>query len=173
MNAFTAFTPAMFDAMRAIGDGAVCASNGSQGSVMIDLCERGFLKVERTSSQTFYEPTAMGWGAIAVLNASFVPRDNEPMVQRIQRFVAHYYSIPDAEMVSQRRSREVARPRQIAMYLARELTPLSYPSIGRRFGNRDHTTVIHAVRTIEDLIEVDRVIRDDVATLLASLRGEE
>lgn len=173
MNAFSSFTPAMFDAMRAVGDGAVCASSGAQGAVMVDLCERGFLKAERTSSSTFYEPTPMGWGAIAVLNAPFVPRQNEPTVQRIQRFVAHYYSIRSEEMVSQRRSRDVARPRQIAMYLVRELTPLSYPAIGRLFGKRDHTTVIHAVRTVEDLTEVNRTIRDDVKSLLASLRGEE
>src|SRR6185369_2400178 len=79
-----------------------------------------------------------------------------PSVGEIQREVAAFFRIPAAEMVSQRRGRVVARPRQVAMYLAKQLTPKSLPNIGRLFGNRDHTTVIHAVRTVERLIGEDK-----------------
>ena len=73
--------------------------------------------------------------------------------------------------VSARRAREVARPRQIAMYLAKQLTPRSLPEIGRRFGGRDHTTVIHAVRQIEKLRGEDSEIDQDVRLLLRALEG--
>jgi chromosomal replication initiator protein len=74
-------------------------------------------------------------------------------------------------MGSARRAREVARPRQIAMYLAKQLTQRSLPEIGRRFGGRDHTTVIHAVRTIEALRVKDAEIDADVRLLLRQLEG--
>ena len=74
-------------------------------------------------------------------------------------------------MVSARRAREVARPRQIAMYLAKQLTPRSLPEIGRRFGGRDHTTVIHAVRQIEKLRASDSEIDHDVVALMRLLEG--
>ena len=70
-------------------------------------------------------------------------------IRRIQDTVASYYGLKQIDMVSQRRSRAVAWPRQVAMYLCRELTPHSLPSIGRYFGGRDHTTVMHAIRAVE------------------------
>jgi hypothetical protein len=170
MNALVNFTPAMFDAMRAFGGGAVTAGDaGTPHQVVSALCERGFLQAERTSSATYYEPTPMGWGAIAVLNAPVRPIEHETTCSRIQRVVAHYYSIPAAEMVSQRRSKYVARPRQIAMLLTREATPMSLPAIGRHFGKRDHTTVLHAINRIEDLAETDIVLRRDLASLRETL----
>ena len=72
-------------------------------------------------------------------------------IDEIQRTVCQFYRIDRAEMSSKRRARAVVRPRQVAMYLAKVLTPRSYPEIGRKFGGRDHSTVIHAVRLIEDL----------------------
>ena len=90
-------------------------------------------------------------------------------ISDIQRRVAEHYRIDPAEMTSDRRARIVARPRQIAMYLARRHTPLSIPNIGRRFGNRDHTTVIHAVRTITSLIAQDGDMARDIAELEAGL----
>lgn len=72
-------------------------------------------------------------------------------IAAIQAHVADHFDIPVSEMVSARRSREVARPRQIAMYLSARLTPRSLPQIGQKFGDRDHTTVIHAIRRIEEL----------------------
>lgn len=86
-------------------------------------------------------------------------------VRQIQQTVAGFYGLPLLEMISARRARRVARPRQVAMYLCRELTPQSLPEIGRRFGNRDHTTVIHAIRTIEALCLIDGDLAEDVALL--------
>lgn len=86
-----------------------------------------------------------------------------PAVADIQREVAAFFHIPVAEMTSERRAREVARPRQVAMYLAKKLTPKSLPNIGRQFGGRDHTTVIHAVRQVERLIGEDEDFAEDVA----------
>ncbi len=86
-------------------------------------------------------------------------------VEEIQRKVAEHFSIKMADLLSPRRSRVVARPRQIAMYLAKQLTTRSLPDIGRRFGNRDHTTVMHAVRKIEELRRTDPQIDEAVETL--------
>jgi chromosomal replication initiator protein len=74
-------------------------------------------------------------------------------------------------MHSARRARAVARPRQIAMYLSKQLTSRSLPEIGRKFGGRDHTTVMHAVRKVEELREVDAVFADDVDLLRRMLEG--
>lgn len=92
-----------------------------------------------------------------------------PMVAEIQREVARYYQIPLDEMKSARRSREVARPRQVAMYLTKLLTPKSLPEIGRLFGDRDHTTVIHARKRIEALRILDADLDHDICVLLAKL----
>ena len=92
-------------------------------------------------------------------------------LELIQKFVADYYKIKVAEMYSQRRTRAVARPRQVAMWLARELTPHSLPEIGDAFGGRDHTTVLHACRTITDLRGKDGQLNNDVHVLLQSIKG--
>jgi chromosomal replication initiator protein len=92
-------------------------------------------------------------------------------IDEIQKRVCEHFHIRTAEMVSARRAREVARPRQIAMYLAKQLTPRSLPEIGRRFGGRDHTTVIHAVRQIERLRGEDSEIDNDVRTLMRMLES--
>jgi chromosomal replication initiator protein len=93
------------------------------------------------------------------------PVSGRLMVTHIQALVAAYYKIPVREMTSERRHRAVARPRQVAMYFCYELTPKSFPDIGRRFGNRDHTTVIHAVRTVQSLLLTDLSIEADVKAL--------
>jgi chromosomal replication initiator protein len=92
-------------------------------------------------------------------------------IDEIQRKVSDHYRIRQAEMSSARRAREVARPRQVAMYLAKQLTPRSLPEIGRRFGGRDHTTVIHAVRQIEKLRQTDAELDADVRLLIRQLEG--
>ncbi|MFW2829996.1 chromosomal replication initiator protein DnaA [Sphingomonas sp. ID0503] len=92
-------------------------------------------------------------------------------IDEIQRTVADHYRIRQAEMTSARRAREVARPRQVAMYLSKQLTPRSLPEIGRRFGGRDHTTVIHAVRQIEKLRQTDAEMDADVRLLMRRLEG--
>ena len=88
-------------------------------------------------------------------------------VDKIQNNVANFFNIPLTEMLSQRRSRPLARPRQIAMYLAKKMTTRSLPEIGRRFANRDHTTVIHAVKTITRLSEKD----DEMKKNIEEIRG--
>ena len=90
-------------------------------------------------------------------------------IDEIQKRVAAHYDVRIAEMFSARRARNIARPRQVAMYLAKMLTAFSYPEIGRQFGGRDHTTVMHAVRTIEGLIASDKGIAEDVQLLRSLL----
>ena len=86
-------------------------------------------------------------------------------VDKIQNTVANFFNIPLAEMLSQRRSRPLARPRQIAMFLSKKMTTRSLPEIGRRFSNRDHTTVIHAVKTITRLSEKDDEMKKNIDQL--------
>jgi chromosomal replication initiator protein len=92
-------------------------------------------------------------------------------IDEIQTQVAEHYRIRKAEMTSARRAREVARPRQVAMYLSKQLTPKSLPDIGRRFGGRDHTTVIHAVKQIEKLRAQDSELDADIRLLTRQLEG--
>ena len=92
-------------------------------------------------------------------------------IDDIQRRVADHYALKLNDMISPRRAREVARPRQVAMYLAKMLTPRSLPEIGRRFGGRDHTTVMHAVKRIEELRASDHELDRDIAQLRRALDG--
>jgi chromosomal replication initiator protein len=92
-------------------------------------------------------------------------------IEDIQRKVAEHYGLRMADMVSARRARAVARPRQVAMYLAKQLTPRSLPEIGRKFGGRDHTTVMHAIRRIEELRALDMTLNEDVEQLRRLLTG--
>jgi len=92
-------------------------------------------------------------------------------IDEIQRTVCQFYRIDRSEMSSKRRARAVVRPRQVAMYLSKVLTPRSYPEIGRKFGGRDHSTVIHAVRLIEDLRKRDADMDGDVRSLLRQLES--
>jgi len=92
-------------------------------------------------------------------------------IDEIQKRVAEHFNIKMAEMTSSRRARVVARPRQVAMYLAKQLTSRSLPEIGRKFGGRDHTTVMHAVRKIEELIASDRALAEDVELLRRMLQS--
>jgi chromosomal replication initiator protein len=92
-------------------------------------------------------------------------------VENIQKTVAEYYKIRIADLLSKRRSRSIARPRQVAMALAKELTNHSLPEIGDAFGGRDHTTVLHACRRVKELREGDRRIGEDYMNLLRTLAG--
>ena len=92
-------------------------------------------------------------------------------IDNIQKTVADYFKIKVAEMYSKKRVRSLARPRQVAMALAKELTPMSLPDIGEAFGGRDHTTVLHACRRIQELTEADADLARDYAVLLQMLRG--
>jgi chromosomal replication initiator protein len=96
-------------------------------------------------------------------------QDKQVGIDNIQRVVCEYYKIKMNDMISKRRSRSVARPRQVAMALAKELTNHSLPEIGEAFGGRDHTTVLHACRKIRELQEETADIREDMKNLLRSL----
>ena len=123
------------------------------------------------------------WGTVAdgmaVPDLCFVPptpaalglsRSKEPpLVVDIQRTVNAYFNLSMLDLLSQRRTRNVAEPRQIAMYLCKTLTTRSLPDIGRRFGGRDHTTVLHAVRKIERLYQEDPAVRSVIDSIKRGL----
>ena len=88
-----------------------------------------------------------------------------PRIEDIQRIVARHYNVSKTELLSNRRTRTIVKPRQVAMYLAKVMTPRSLPEIGRRFGGRDHTTVLHAVRKIEDLSGNDNSLAQELELL--------
>jgi chromosomal replication initiator protein len=92
-------------------------------------------------------------------------------IENIQKTVAEYYKVRVADLLSQRRSRSVARPRQLAMALAKELTTHSLPEIGDAFGGRDHTTVMHACKRIRELREIEPRLQEDFSNLLRTLAG--
>jgi chromosomal replication initiator protein len=100
-------------------------------------------------------------------------RPQEPRrvkIEDIQRIVARHYNVSRGDLLSSRRTANVVRPRQVAMYLAKTLTLRSLPEIGRRFGGRDHTTVLHAVRKIEHLVGNDTALAEEVETLKRQLQ---
>jgi len=92
-------------------------------------------------------------------------------VENIQKTVADYYKVRMADLLSKRRSRSVARPRQVAMALAKELTSHSLPELGDAFGGRDHTTVLHACKRIKELRDSEQRIKEDYSNLLRTLAG--
>jgi chromosomal replication initiator protein len=100
-------------------------------------------------------------------------RPQEPKrvkIEDIQRIVARQYNVSRADLLSSRRTANVVRPRQVAMYLAKTLTLRSLPEIGRRFGGRDHTTVLHAVRKIENLVNTDNALAEEIELLKRQLQ---
>jgi chromosomal replication initiator protein len=100
-----------------------------------------------------------------VLRDLFKAHDRRVSIDEIQRRVCEHYKVRSTDMYSPRRARNVARPRQIAMYLAKELTERSLPEIGKKFGGRDHTTVMHAIARIKELMEQDPVFAEEVELL--------
>ena len=92
-------------------------------------------------------------------------------IEEIQKKVANHYDIKFSDMFSSKRSKNIAVPRQIAMYLCKQLTSMSLPDIGRGFGGRDHTTVLHAVRKIQDAVKNDKIVHDDVELLKKILQN--
>lgn len=158
------------DALAVFGGNSLAASEVGFGpSTLQSLVHKGLLTADTDRRPALYQITSTGLALIEELNCPVSPVDREAPIARIQRIVAKHYRIPLIEMVSARRAREVARPRQIAMYLSKLLTPKSLPDIGRLFGNRDHTTVIHACRQITRLIAEDPEIRADVRRLTRKL----
>jgi chromosomal replication initiator protein len=111
------------------------------------------------------QPVTMDMAELAVRDL-VRPQDPKRLkIEDIQRVVARHYNVSRSDMLSSRRTANVVRPRQIAMYLAKLLTLRSLPEIGRRFGGRDHTTVLHAVRKIESLADTDKGLAEDIEVL--------
>jgi chromosomal replication initiator protein len=106
-----------------------------------------------------------------VLHDLLRANDRRVTVEEIQKQVAGHYNIRLTDMHSARRARAIARPRQVAMYLSKKLTPRSLPEIGRKFGGRDHTTVMHAVKRVEELRIVDQQFAEDVDLLRRMLES--
>jgi len=106
-----------------------------------------------------------------VLHDLLKAHDKRVTIEEIQKKVAEHYNIRLTDMSSARRARAVARPRQVAMYLAKQLTQRSLPEIGRKFGNRDHTTVMHAVSRVGQLMEIDAGFAEDVELLRRMLES--
>jgi chromosomal replication initiator protein len=100
-------------------------------------------------------------------------RSNERIVtiEEIQKKISEHYNVRQADMTSARRLRAVARPRQIAMYIAKVLTPRSLTEIGRKFGGKDHTTVMHAIKKVEQLCKIDNELFEDIKLLTRSLQN--
>lgn len=92
-----------------------------------------------------------------------------PSVIDVQRAVAKFYNVPRTDILSARRTAPIVRPRQVAMYLAKTLTLRSFPELGRRFGGRDHTTVLHAVRKITNIIEQNPQLADEISCISRTL----
>ena len=101
--------------------------------------------------------------AIADLIGTREPR--RIRIEDIQKVVATHYNVSKTDLLSARRTRTIVRPRQIAMYLAKTMTPRSFPEIGKRFGGRDHTTVLHAVRKVEELAAADETLAQEIELL--------
>jgi chromosomal replication initiator protein len=97
--------------------------------------------------------------------------DRKVTIDEIQRRVAEHYNVRLSDMIGPKRLRTIARPRQVAMYLSKQLTTRSLPEIGRRFGGRDHTTIMHGVRKIEELMATDSQLSDDIQLLRRTLQA--
>lgn len=115
---------------------------------------------------------AVGSNLAAMLDTRDVHVRQTP-VTLIVKTICAYYGVREQDLMAQRRTRTVVLPRQIAMYLARELTVKSMPEIGRRFGNRDHTTVLHAIRKIEARRADDAGLNAEIAELIGLLSVRE
>lgn len=116
-------------------------------------------------AQVNVEPVSVTAAEMAIRDLVRCQEPKRVRIEDIQKRVANHYNISRADLLSSRRTTEVVRPRQVAMYLAKVLTTRSLPEIGRRFGGRDHTTVLHSIRKIEALYSTNSKLRDEVELL--------
>ena len=128
----------------------------------------GALRLVAANANLTKQPITIDF-ARETLRDQLMAQDRRISIDNIQRTVAEYYRLSLSELLSSKRSRTIARPRQIAMSLAKELTGESLPEIGKHFGGRDHTTVLHACRKIAELRQEDPRVRDDYLILLRTL----
>lgn len=98
-----------------------------------------------------------------------LPASHNPRVAEIQEVVSRHFGLDPSDMRSSRRARAIAQPRQVAMWLSRQLTPRSLPEIGQLFGNRDHSTVIHAIRRVPLMIRDGEATETDLSAILRTL----
>jgi chromosomal replication initiator protein len=110
-------------------------------------------------------PLSIDQAALALRDLAQNPELVRVRIDDILQIVGRHYNISRADLLSPRRARSIVRPRQIGMYLAKKLTPRSLPEIGKRFGGRDHSTVLHAVRKIDELMKADERLTREVALL--------
>ncbi|MEO3386618.1 chromosomal replication initiator protein DnaA [Mesorhizobium sp. CAU 1741] len=115
--------------------------------------------------QTFEPEMSIDWVKEVLGNIYSTGEPKRVRIEDIQRIVARHYNVSKTELLSNRRTRTIVKPRQVAMYLAKVMTPRSLPEIGRRFGGRDHTTVLHAVRKIEGLSDSDNTMAQEIELL--------
>ncbi|WP_183855892.1 chromosomal replication initiator protein DnaA [Prosthecomicrobium pneumaticum] len=108
------------------------------------------------------QPVTLASAEISLRDLVGVREAKRVRIEDIQKAVSRHYNVSKADLLSSRRTRTIVRPRQIAMYLSKMLTPRSLPEIGRRFGGRDHTTVLHAVRKVEELMAADATLADEI-----------
>jgi chromosomal replication initiator protein len=128
----------------------------------------GALRRVHANSQFTGKPITLAFAKEA-LSDLLIVQDKLVNIDNIQKTVADYYKIRVSDLTSNSRLRALSRPRQMAMALAKELTSFSLPEIGEAFGGRDHTTVLHACRKINELREADERLRDDYVNLLTTL----
>lgn len=128
----------------------------------------GALRRLVANSQFTGRPISMEFAKDA-LRDMLAAQDKQVSIENIQKVVAEYYNLRTADLLSAKRSRSIARPRQLAMALAKELTKKSLPEIGQAFGGRDHTTVLHATRKIKELVDSDAAVEEDYKNLLRTL----
>jgi chromosomal replication initiator protein len=116
--------------------------------------------------QFSHAPLSVDLAAMVLRDMSANPDQCRVRIDDILKVVGRHFNVARADLLSPRRARSVVVPRQIGMYLAKKLTPRSLPEIGRRFGGRDHSTVLHAVRKIEELMKSDDRLAREVALLI-------
>jgi chromosomal replication initiator protein len=110
-------------------------------------------------------PHSIETAELAIRDLVRTPDPKKVKIEDIQKLVASHFNVSRGDILSARRTASVVRPRQIAMYLSKLLTPRSLPEIGRRFGGRDHTTVLHAVRKITGLVTADGTLSEEIELL--------
>jgi chromosomal replication initiator protein len=128
----------------------------------------GALRRLVANSQFTGKPITLDFAKEA-LRDMLAAQDKQVSIENIQKTVAEYYKLRISDLLSSKRSRSIARPRQMAMALAKELTKKSLPEIGNAFGGRDHTTVLHATRKIKELRESDPSVEEDYKNLCRTL----
>ncbi|MET4635732.1 chromosomal replication initiator protein [Kaistia defluvii] len=111
------------------------------------------------------QPVTMNSAEITLRDLVGASEPRRVKIEDIQKVVSRHYNVSKADLLSSRRTRTIVRPRQIAMYLSKTLTPRSLPEIGRRFGGRDHTTVLHAVRKVEEMMQGDQHLKEEIELL--------